>query len=182
MFENITTVSNRFNLNQHNTPNIFKNIPLEFYDSTNWDNQSVFIKTYFSWAKNYVNNTYIQSVNDSTVIDNIINTSNNNNNLILEHIIYLITNNLYLHYINIYILFMLAIIITCRYLIGDNNQDFLLKLKNLPFGNYIYKAVSWYINIWVKASIIWIYYMIIIVIIFNCVSIYSFYHLISILT
>lgn len=178
--ESVTIITSKYNLNSSNlvTNNILNNVNLDIFTSANWNCQPFFIKQYFPWAENYVNNNIIPSVNESLVSDNIANTQDN---LIFEHIIQIITNNVYLHYINIYLLAMLFIIITCRYLIGDN-QQLLEKLQKLPFGDFIYKIISWYTNIWVKASIIWLYYIITIVIIFNFVSIYSFYHIISILT
>jgi len=176
--ETVTTISSNNHLSSSNlvNSNILNNVNLNIFSSANWQHQPYFIKQYFPWAQNYVNNT-IYSVNDSIVSDNIANAQNN---LIFEHIIQIITNNVYLHYINIYLLAMLFIIITCRYLIGEN-QLLLEKLKKLPFGNFIYKIISWYTNIWVKASIIWLYYIITVVILFNCVSIYSFYHILSII-
>lgn len=178
--EIVTTIlSGNNNLSSSTLVNsqILNSVNLDIFTSDNWNHQPDFIRQYLPWAQNYINNRTIYSVNDSIVSDNIANAKNN---LIFEHIIQIITNNVYLHYINIYLLAMLFIIITCRYLIGDN-QLLLEKLKKLPFGDFIYKIISWYTNIWVKSSIIWIYYIITVVILFNCVSIYSFSHIISII-
>ena len=179
MNETVTTITSNNPLSSSNLVNsyILNNVNLEIFTSENWQHQPNFVRQYFPWAQNYINNNTIYSVNESIVSDNLANAQNN---LIFEQIIQLITNNVYLHYINIYLLGMLFIIITCRYLIGDN-QLLLVKLKKLPFGNFIYKFISWYTNIWVKASIIWLYYIITVVILFNCVSIYSFYHILSII-
>ena len=41
---------------------------------------------------------------------------------------------------------MLLLIITCRYIIGEK-QQILDKVKNLPFGKYLYNFINWYTKI-----------------------------------
>lgn len=100
-----------------------------------------------------------------------INSPIENNEEFLQFITNHINNNLIIHFVILYFLFMLIIILTSKWAL-DNNIQFNW-LKGTSIGNFVHYWLMKYISIWKAHTHIWIIYIIIIVIIFNFVSIYS---------
>jgi hypothetical protein len=75
---------------------------------------------------------------------------------------------------------MLFIILICK-LILNNNINF-NRLNNYFLGTYINKFIIKYISIWQSSSNIWIFLIIILLIIFNLISAFSLYRIITVLS
>jgi hypothetical protein len=118
-----------------------------------WQNFITSFQTWFlkKWGKNSIylgilkaNSILLQSNNhqsNSKVLsaldqqypnwkDSFINSPLEEN--IIPHIINVLSNNLQLHFIILYLLIMLLIIITCKYILKDNIE--FTKIQNNPLG------------------------------------------------
>ena len=132
-------------------------IKLETVTNTNFDINSVnslinslglqnmFQSNLFSFTESFNSNSILLQSNNhqsnSKVLlaldqqypnwkDSIINSPLEEN--IIPHIINVLSNNLYLHFIILYLLIMLLIIITCKYILKDNIE--FTKIQNNPLG------------------------------------------------
>nr|YP_009710705.1 hypothetical protein [Amanita phalloides]QFZ98654.1 hypothetical protein [Amanita phalloides]WLF85165.1 hypothetical protein [Amanita phalloides] len=86
-------------------------------------------------------------------------------------------DNYLLHFIILYLLFMLVIIFTCKLILKENHQFPIL--KKLPKGNLIQKFFTYYITIWQKSSVIWIYLILFFLIVFNSIATFSLWHAVN---
>jgi hypothetical protein len=109
-----------------------------------------------------------------------INSPLESDNPIIKFILDSLTNNLILNFICIYLLIMLLIILIIKFILSSNiNFD---RLNKYPLGNYINRFLVKFISIWQKSNNFWIFFIIIVVIIFNILSSFSIYQLISVLS
>ena len=98
---------------------------------------------------------------------------------IFEKLIDILTDQLYINIIIVYLLFMLTIILIIKLLI---NKDYKFEFLNkYPLGSYLSKFLVFYISIWHRSSNMWIFFIIFFVIIFNLNLIYSGYVVIDFL-
>nr|YP_009690145.1 hypothetical protein PPIT_000044 [Porodaedalea pini]QEG56925.1 hypothetical protein PPIT_000044 [Porodaedalea pini] len=95
----------------------------------------------------------------------------------MKAIIEILSINLTLHFVILYLLIMLVIIFSCKIII-DKEINF-NKVLEYPLGKYIHKFLTSYVNIWRNSANIWIYFILFCLIIFNCASAYSFYKILS---
>ena len=127
-------------------------------------------------SNNHQNNSKVLSTLDQQYPnwkDSFINSPLEEN--IIPHIINVLSNNLYLHFIILYLLIMLLIIITCKYILKDNIE--FTKIQNNPLGAWIKNIINKLISTWKISSIFWIYFIIFNLLIFNSASIFSMYNL-----
>nr|YP_009690183.1 hypothetical protein PPIT_000080 [Porodaedalea pini]QEG56963.1 hypothetical protein PPIT_000080 [Porodaedalea pini] len=96
----------------------------------------------------------------------------------VKSVIEIISTNLILHFVIIYLLIMLVIIFSCKIII-DKEINF-NKVLDYPLGKYIHKFLTFYVNIWRNSANIWIYFILFCLIIFNCSSAYSFYKILAV--
>ena len=112
--------------------------------------------------------------------DIFINSPLESDNPIIKFILDSLTNSLILNFICIYLLIMLLIILIIKFILSSNiNFD---GLNKYPLGNYINRYLVKFISIWQKSNKFWIFFIIIVVIIFNLLSSFSIYQLISTLS
>lgn len=95
------------------------------------------------------------------------------------HIISVLSDNLLLHFIILYLLIMLLIIISCKFIIKDNIE--FTKIQNHPLGGWVKYIINKFISIWKVSSNFWIYFILFNVLVFNSASIYSIYSLLILL-
>ena len=88
-----------------------------------------------------------------------------------------LSNSLYLHYINLYLIIMLIIIFTCKYIIDRNIN--LLPIKKIFGGKYLYLGLTKYLSFWRNSVNFWLYYIMFSLLIFNLASCYSIYQAIT---
>lgn len=94
----------------------------------------------------------------------------------LSPIIDLLNSNLLLHFIMLYLIFMVLLIFTSKLLI---EKKFNLEgIKKIPLGYYIHFLLTKLINIWKLNSNLWIYFILINLFIFTFFSSYSLYTII----
>lgn len=137
-----------------------------------------------------LNTTTIQSINsDNSIIDTLNKTNPNWKGQFHDHIIInspyesesefvnslidILTNNLYLSLISIYLLTMLIIIFICKLILSSNIELKFLsdkKIFNYSLGEKIVNLINLYIRMWQKTSSFWIFF-IIVVVIFSLVGI-----------
>ena len=94
---------------------------------------------------------------------------------LIPHIINVLSNNLLLHFIILYLLIMLLIIFTCKFILTDNIE--FTKIQKYPLGGYIKYIINKFISIWKVSSNFWIYFILLNVLVFISGSIYSIYSL-----
>lgn len=114
----------------------------------------------------------------------IINSPFENDSNLLNHLIDSLTDHLYLGVICFYLLFVLLIFLICKFLISPNIEfQRLSKIKifNWPLGQYLSNFIIKIISIWQKSSSIWIFFIMLSLIVFNGVTIFSTYFLLKIL-
>ena len=119
--------------------------------------------------------------NDPNWADKFINSALENGEIlniaIKEDIINILTTNIFLHLVMMYLLFMLIVIYTSKIILEKKiNFD---KLKEFPLGEYIHYIFIKLINIWRLNADIWVYLILISLFIFTGGSAYSFYLLLS---
>jgi hypothetical protein len=106
------------------------------------------------------------------IIDNFfIKSPLENGEAITKIFIETLTDNLILHFIILYFIVALTIIIFCKFNLPKNPQ--FPKIKSLPFGNLIHKLLTQYITVWQISSSFWIYYLLFFLFLFNLGSIIS---------
>jgi hypothetical protein len=86
-----------------------------------------------------------------------------------------LSNNLLLHFIILYLLIMLLIIFTCKFIFKDSIE--FTKIQNNPLGVWEKYTVNKFISIWKISSNFWIYFILFNLLVFNSASIYSIYKL-----
>lgn len=97
---------------------------------------------------------------------------------LVRAIIDIISSNLVLQFIILYLLIMVVIIFSTKVIVENKiNFDNLL---NYRLGKYPHKLITLYVNIWKNSANIWIYYILFCLIFFNCISIYSLYYILSV--
>jgi len=115
--------------------------------------------------------------------NNLINSSLEKGDLLnipfKDEIIHNLSLNLTLHYVMIYLMFMLFVIITSKVII-DNNIQF-DNIKSYPLGKYIHYFLIKYITMWGKRANLWIYLILFSLFFFTCVSTYSISLILSVL-
>jgi len=115
--------------------------------------------------------------------NNLINSSLEKGDLLnfpfKDEIIHNLSLNLTLHYVMIYLMFMLFIIVTSKVII-DNNIQF-DNIKSYPLGKYIHYFLIKYTTMWGKRANLWIYFILFSLIFFTCVSTYSISLILSVL-
>jgi hypothetical protein len=97
-----------------------------------------------------------------------------------DYILNTLSNNLLLNYIVLYLLIMLLIIISCKFVIREDIDT--NTIKRFVFSELLSRFIKKYITIWQKSNILWIYLILISIIIFKIVSIFSISIILSILT
>lgn len=107
----------------------------------------------------------------------ISNSPIENSEAFLQFISNQINNNLYLHFAIFYLLVMLLIIFTSKWAI-DNNIQFNW-LKSTAIGKFFHSILMKYLSAWKNNAHIWIFYILMCLIFFTCVSIYSFYQVLT---
>lgn len=121
---------------------------------------------------------------DTKVTDNLIDIKQNFINSPLEQMdlvtntfrdqmINILTMDYKLHFIMIYFVCMLIFLFTIKLLV-DKNVSFEF-IKSYPLGKYIHVIISKIITLYSKSIIFWIYYLLIFLLIFLCVSTFSLY-------
>jgi hypothetical protein len=88
-----------------------------------------------------------------------------------------LSNSLYLHYICLYLIIMLIVIFTCKYIIDRNIN--LAPIKKIFLGKYLYLGLTKYLSFWRNSVNFWIYYIMGSLLIFNLASSYSIYKAIT---
>ena len=94
-----------------------------------------------------------------------------NGDAITKFFIETLTDNLILHFIILYFIVGLTIIIFCKFNLPKDPQ--FPKIKTLPFGNLIHKLLTHYITVWQISSSFWIYLILFFLFLFNLGSIIS---------
>nr|YP_004376360.1 hyp4 [Moniliophthora roreri]ADO51587.1 hyp4 [Moniliophthora roreri] len=107
--------------------------------------------------------------------DSFIHSPLENNQFIID----ILSNNLLLQFIVLYLLIMLILIISSKFLLNESSE--FKTINSLPFGGVISYLLKKYISIWKKSSNIWILLIVFSIFIFNLVSIYSIYNLLLLL-
>jgi len=108
--------------------------------------------------------------------DSFISSPLESNNYILNTL----SDIILLDYIVLYLLFMLLIIISCKFIIGDNIES--KTIKRFVYIDLLSNLIKKYITIWQKSNILWIYFILISIMIFEMVSIFSISSVLNILT
>ena len=87
----------------------------------------------------------------------------------------LLSYNLLINILTVYLLCVLLFAVTIRFVV--DHEVILNKVKsfNSPFGKVLYYILSKLVNVWKNASIFWIYFILFTVILFRCVSAYAIY-------
>jgi hypothetical protein len=103
----------------------------------------------------------------------------NLNNYFIE----MLNNNLMLHFVMLHLTFMLIVMFTSKIIIESKvNLD---KIKNLPLplkvSSFIHSIVVRVVNTWKSGVNYWILTILFFIMLFNSVSVYSFYVLLSLL-
>lgn len=119
--------------------------------------------------------------NEPNWADKFINSALENGEIlnlaIKEDIINILTTNILLHLVMMYLLFMLIVIYTSKIILEKKiNFD---KLKKYTLGKYIDYILVKIINLWRLNVDIWVYLILISLFIFTGGSAYSFYLLLS---
>jgi hypothetical protein len=94
-----------------------------------------------------------------------------NGDAITKFFIETLTDNLILHFIILYFIVGLTIIIFFKFNLPKEPQ--FPKIKTLPFGNLIHKLLTHYITVWQISSSFWIYLILFFLFLFNLGSIIS---------
>lgn len=94
-------------------------------------------------------------------------------NTFRDQMINILTMDYKLHFIMIYFVCMLIFLFTIKLLV-DKNVSFEF-IKSYPLGKYIHVIISKIITLYSKSIIFWIYYLLIFLLIFLCVSTFSLY-------
>jgi hypothetical protein len=82
-----------------------------------------------------------------------------------------LTDHVILHFIILYFILGLTIIIICKINLPKDPQ--FPKVKSLPFGNLIHKLLTYYITMWQISSNFWIYFILFFIFLFNLGSLIS---------
>ena len=85
----------------------------------------------------------------------------------------LLSYNLTLHFIMIYLIMMAIFILTIK-ILTDKKFSF-EKIKNIPFGKYIYIVIEKLISIWSKSNTLWIYFILFSLLIMMASATYGIY-------
>jgi len=94
-------------------------------------------------------------------------------------VIDLLTSNLTLHFITLYLMVMFLLIFTSKLIIDNNIQlDF---IKNYPLGKHLYFAVNKYVSFWTTTANLWLYFIMFSLFIFTSASTFSIYQILTIL-
>lgn len=92
---------------------------------------------------------------------------------IKNQIIELLSYNLNIHYVMIYLIIMCIFILSIKIIIDlDLSFDY---IKNWPFGTFIYKFISKLLKMWSKTNIYWLYYILFSLLIMMIGSTYGLY-------
>lgn len=92
-------------------------------------------------------------------------------------VINILNNDLLLHFIMIYFVFMLIFIYTLK-LIGDKGlytQDLQTKVQALPLGKYLDMLISKSINTWKFSNNLWLYIIMVFLFLFLCFSAFAIF-------
>ena len=87
----------------------------------------------------------------------------------------MLSDNLFVNLSIVYLLFILVLVLTIRFVV--NHAVILNKIKsfNSPFGKVLYYILSKLVNVWKNASIFWIYFILFTVIWCSFASAYAIY-------
>jgi hypothetical protein len=153
--------STRLQFKKETIYNIWKNKNEILLSDSNIIDNSKILKTLDQYNPNW-KDSFISSPLEPT--DYIINTLN---------------NNLMLDYIILYLLFMLLIILSCKFVIREDIDS--NSIKKYLFIDSLSNLIKKYITIWKKSSNIWIYFILISIMISEIISIYSINNILLIL-
>jgi hypothetical protein len=156
------------------------------------DNNS-FIRKNFE--KYYNSNLEIKQETKATIVGEIEKTTSKNlseifsesninsplesNEFLTNEIINLLNNEFILHLITIYLILMLILVFTIKYVIDQNLN--LERIKSLPLGKYISYFIISIINSWKVSSVFWIYFFLFFILIFTCASTYGIFAILFVL-
>ena len=88
----------------------------------------------------------------------------------------ILTQNLQLNMIILYLICMVLFILTCKFVLSEKStSSFLRGVLSLPLGYYLHYILSYIIIGWQKSSILWLYFIIFFLLMFNLTSSYSLY-------
>lgn len=113
-----------------------------------------------------------------------INSPYEGDSAIISFLIDNLTDHLYLTIISIYLLLMLLLIFICKLVLSSDiefKRISKIQIFNLSLGEKIAKLLTWFISIWQKNSSFWIFFIIIMLVIFNGVSLFSISTMLKIL-
>lgn len=88
----------------------------------------------------------------------------------------ILSQNLQLNMIILYLICMVLFILTCKFVLSEKTtSSFLRGVLSLPLGYYLHYILSYIVIGWQKSSILWLYFIIFSLLIFNLTSCYSIY-------
>ena len=93
-----------------------------------------------------------------------------------QYLLDILSNELILNFVTVYLLVMLLIIFICKLILTKDIQ--FNKLKKYPLGSYINYFLVKYFSIWQTSGNIWIFLIVISLIVFNVTCVYANYNLI----
>jgi len=166
-----------------------KNLLKNWLENTNYSNKQFSINELKDKIEIFANkdesSKFISELNknDPNWADKFINSALENGDVLnlafKEYIIEILTTNILLHLVMMYLLFMLIIIYTSKIILEKKiNFD---KLKEYPLGKMTHYILIKLINIWRLNADIWVYLILISLFIFTGASAYSFYLILSVL-
>ena len=132
-----------------------------------------------NWKSQFYNN-----VPSGNSLNPFISSPYENEASLISFLIENLTDHFYLSIITIYLLLMLLLIFICKLILNsDIGFTKLSKIKIFKWnlGEKIAKLLTLFISIWTKSSSFWIFLIIIMLIIFNGVSLFSIFTMLKIL-
>ena len=91
----------------------------------------------------------------------------------MNDLVNLLQYDLIVNMVMVYLIFTLIFIITVK-IITDNNINIDI-VKNFPLGKYLYIILNKLISSWRISNIAWIYFLLISLFIFSCISTFGIY-------
>jgi hypothetical protein len=113
------------------------------------------------------------NLNINTTINSPLELNNLDRLNDIKDIVTLLNYNLVLNIVMIYLLYVLIVVLTLKFITDKNiNLD---KIKIYPLGKYIFFLISKLINIWKINNLFFIYFLLFSLFIFSCISTFGIY-------
>jgi hypothetical protein len=161
---------NPFFLKKNNS-NSFKELSDRIEFNSNVEQSSKALEEVNKIDPNWVDKT----INSPLEKGDMLNISHSFKDQLLE----ILSTNLTLHFIIVYLSFMLILIFTSKLILEKGWTFNKIKDLPLPFGinNFISSILTRMINVWKLNSNVWIYFIMVTLFIFNCASTYSIHQI-----